>query len=286
MRSALFTGLPAKHVPAHARPTRLPAAATTAGLTLSLLPAVLGTATGSASAATPVTAATSASAAAKGIRLPTHLAISELSRVVSGKTTVTTALVTKSQQMYFPRQRVNFQVFYARQWHTVAAGVTNSAGISRVAVPLVGGATWVRSYFPGQKTIVGNVSRSVHIGGPVRTLSLGQRAVAEARKHYGAAYRYGATGPSSFDCSGFSRYVYAKLGRALPHSSGAQERSVRAIPVSRKAIGDLIFTYTGGRVSHVGIYAGNNKMWAATHTGDIVRLQSLYSRNISVGRVA
>lgn len=286
MRSALFTALPAKHVPCHARPTRLPAAATTAGLTLSLLPAVLGATTGSASAATPVTAATSASAAAKGTRIPTTLTIGALSKVVGGKATIDTALITPDAKHYFPSQRVLIQVFYAKQWRNLVTSTTNAAGLARVTVPIAAGTTYVRSAFVAQRYVVGAYSRAVKVPVAAPKLTLGQRAIAEARKHYGAAYRYGATGPSRFDCSGFSSYVFRQLGVSLPRTSREQAAALRRIPVSQKAVGDLIFTYTGGRVTHVGIYAGNNKMWAATKTGDIVRLQSLYSRNISVGRVA
>jgi cell wall-associated NlpC family hydrolase len=284
MRSALFAGIPARHTPAHAKPTRLPVVATTAGLTLSLVPAVLGATASTATAATPVTAATASAAAAKGYRIPTHLAISELGRVTAGTAAVNTALVTKNQLQYFPAKRVHFQAFFGGRWRTVAAATTNANGVARVAVPLMGG-TQVRSYFPGQTAIVGNVSRPVRVGGPIR-LTLGQRAVLEARKHYGKAYRYGATGPSNFDCSGFSSYVFRQLGRSLPRTSAAQAAAVRRIPTSARAVGDLIFTYTNGRVTHVGIYAGGNQMWAATKTGDIVRLQTLYSRSITVGRVA
>lgn len=270
-----------KYVPSHARPARVPTIATTAGLTLSLMPAVLAATSSPSAAATPVTAATSASAAATTVRTPTHLAISELGRVSNGRATVTTALISKDRRQYFPRQKVHFQVFYAKQWRTVAAANTDARGIAKIAVPL-NGAKQVRSYFPGQATLRGAVSRPVTVGG----LTLGQRAIVEAAKHYGKAYRYGATGPNNFDCSGFTSYVYRQLGKTIPRTSRDQARALRRVPVGQKQIGDLIFTYTSGRVTHVGIYAGNNKMWASPKTGDHVKLQSLFSRNITVGRVS
>ena len=55
-----------------------------------------------------------------------------------------------------------------------------------------------------------------------------QRVVAEAAKHRGAPYQYGAAGPTRFDCSGFTMYVFSRFGKRLPHSSAAQYSAVRA----------------------------------------------------------
>ena len=56
-------------------------------------------------------------------------------------------------------------------------------------------------------------------------------------------------------------------------------------PDAQKQPGDLIFTYHGGSIGHVGIYAGGSQMWAAVESGDVVRLQSFADRSYSVGRV-
>lgn len=117
--------------------------------------------------------------------------------------------------------------------------------------------------------------------------SLGQRAVSEAARHYGAPYKYGAVGPSRFDCSGFTRYVFGRLGRSLPHSSSAQYNAAGVHHISRSQVrpGDLVFTIRSGSIRHVAIYAGNNTMWAATETGDVVRKQSLSGRTLVFARV-
>ena len=117
--------------------------------------------------------------------------------------------------------------------------------------------------------------------------TLGQRAVAEAARHYQAPYHYGSAGPTRFDCSGFTMYVFQRLGRSLPHSSSAQysASTVRHISRAQLAPGDLVFTIRDGRIRHVGIYAGGNMMWAATQTGDVVRKQSLSGRSLVFGRV-
>lgn len=114
--------------------------------------------------------------------------------------------------------------------------------------------------------------------------AFGQAVVAEAARHAGAPYVYGATGPSTFDCSGFTGYVYRRLGVSLPRTSSQQAAAAPRVPNDQKDLGDLIFFYNSGGVYHVGIYAGNNTMWAAPHTGDVVRQQTIYSSSYFVGR--
>ena len=115
--------------------------------------------------------------------------------------------------------------------------------------------------------------------------SLGQRAVSEAAKHRGQPYQYGAAGPTRFDCSGFTLYVFGRLGRSLPRSSSQQYAATKHLAAADKAPGDLLFMRNSGGITHVGIYAGNNSWWVAPKAGDVVKLQKLYSTNYVVGRV-
>lgn len=117
-------------------------------------------------------------------------------------------------------------------------------------------------------------------------LTRGARLIAEARRHYGKPYRWGATGPSSFDCSGFTRFVFAREGLSLPRTSRQQYAATTRIAKADKRVGDLIFLHSSsGRVYHVGIYAGGNRMWAATSAGDIIRTQAIRTTRYKVGRV-
>ena len=123
---------------------------------------------------------------------------------------------------------------------------------------------------------------------PADAATLGQQAVSEASRHQGQPYVYGAAGPTRFDCSGFTMYVYGRLGKHLPHNSAQQYGSSAVFHVAKasKATGDLLFMKnSSGRITHVGIYAGSNQMWAATQTGDVVRQQSLAGRTVVFGRV-
>lgn len=109
------------------------------------------------------------------------------------------------------------------------------------------------------------------------------RAVAIAASQAGEPYRYGASGPSSFDCSGLTQYVYSQLGVSLPRTAAQQANAVTRIPQSSARPGDLIFI--GSPAYHVGIYAGNGKFWTAPKSGDVVKLQTIWSSSYYVGRV-
>jgi cell wall-associated NlpC family hydrolase len=178
-------------------------------------------------------------------------------------------------------------VFYVRStktttWTKYGTKSTNANGQIGISFP-VRHSTYVLAKFLGTTAYAAS-----HSGGALVTAagSLGQRAVAEAAKHRGAPYQYGATGPSRFDCSGFTRYVFARFGKSLPHNSAQQYNSVRHIARSAMQVGDLIFISSGGRIGHVGIYAGNGKMWHSPKTGDVVKLATIYTSSYYVGRVA
>ena len=102
--------------------------------------------------------------------------------------------------------------------------------------------------------------------------------ITEAQKHLGKPYVFGASGPNSFDCSGFVSYVLNQSGVASVGRSTAQGLFNMSTPVSRENAqpGDLIFftgTYSAGTpVTHVGIYIGNGQM---IHAGDPVQYANI-----------
>jgi len=95
--------------------------------------------------------------------------------------------------------------------------------------------------------------------------SRGLKALAFARRQIGDRYRYGATGPSSWDCSGLTRGAWKSAGVKLPHSSRLQYYRGKRVLRKNLRKGDLVFFYS--RPSHVGIYAGNGRVIHASRPG-------------------
>ncbi|NIH84506.1 C40 family peptidase [Amycolatopsis granulosa] len=115
-------------------------------------------------------------------------------------------------------------------------------------------------------------------------LSTGDRIVHAAAAQAGKPYRSGGTGPGGFDCSGLAQYAHKQVGITLPRTARAQRTAVRGVSKPDKRPGDLVFFASGGKVYHVGIYAGDNKIWAAPESGDVVRLQTIWTSSYTVGR--
>src|SRR5262249_28034592 len=96
----------------------------------------------------------------------------------------------------------------------------------------------------------------------------GAQAVQAALSKVGASYSYGATGPSSFDCSGLVMWAFSQAGVSLPHSSYAQYGMGESVSSSQVQAGDLVFFNTAGSgASDVGIATGPTSAVSATTHG-------------------
>ena len=100
-----------------------------------------------------------------------------------------------------------------------------------------------------------------------------QAVVSNALSKLGKPYRWGASGPNAFDCSGLTQYAYAAAGITLPHSSLSQSRMGTAVSRGDLQPGDLVFFYSP--VSHVGMYIGNGQMVHASTSGQPVKVASI-----------
>ncbi|MDP9101270.1 MAG: NlpC/P60 family protein [Actinomycetota bacterium] len=191
-----------------------------------------------------------------------------------------------------PSAPVSLQRFSGTGWTTVAQLTTGDAGLTHTDL-VFPSSSQVRAVYTGSLLRRASVSptgqvRVAPVVRPAPRPTLGQRAVAEAARHQGQPYVWGAAGPGSFDCSGLTMYVFGTLGRSLPHNAAAQAGSVMPIAVGSQQPGDLIFIHSGGSIGHVGIYAGNGQIWNAPHSGDVVRLEPIAyfgGDGYSVGRV-
>ncbi|MEP7054333.1 MAG: C40 family peptidase [Actinomycetota bacterium] len=106
-------------------------------------------------------------------------------------------------------------------------------------------------------------------------------AIEAARSQIGKPYRWGATGPESFDCSGLTGWAYEQAGVMLPRVSMDQWNSGMHPGLAALLPGDLVFwatdTSNPRTIHHVALYTGQGMMIAAPHSGAPVRAQPMYA---------
>ncbi|GLW10536.1 hypothetical protein Misp01_56640 [Microtetraspora sp. NBRC 13810] len=99
------------------------------------------------------------------------------------------------------------------------------------------------------------------------------KAVSVAEKQVGDPYRWGATGPNAFDCSGLVQYSWRKAGVKIPRVTYSQYSGIRKkISIKDLRPGDLLFFYGKG---HVGMYVGDGKIIHSPNSGETVRIVKL-----------
>lgn len=103
--------------------------------------------------------------------------------------------------------------------------------------------------------------------------AIADKVLAFARAQLGKPYVWGATGPSSYDCSGLTQDAYKAAGISLPRTTWDQVKVGQSIPRSQLQPGDLVFFFSD--ISHVGIYVGNNTVLHAPHPGAEVRYETM-----------
>ncbi|MFF3821974.1 C40 family peptidase [Streptomyces bluensis] len=111
------------------------------------------------------------------------------------------------------------------------------------------------------------------------------KALRVAASKKGSPYSWGATGPKQFDCSGLTLYSYKKAGKKLPRTAAAQYNKTKRVSAKSRKAGDLVFFHSGSYVYHVGIYAGKGKIWHSPKTGDVVKLERIWTKSVWYGRV-
>ncbi|EMR8119283.1 C40 family peptidase [Neisseria gonorrhoeae] len=114
---------------------------------------------------------------------------------------------------------------------------------------------------------------------PARRAGNADELIGSAMGLLGIAYRYGGTSVSTgFDCSGFMQHIFKRaMGINLPRTSAEQARMGTPVARSELQPGDMVFfrTLGGSRISHVGLYIGNNRFIHAPRTGKNIEITSL-----------
>lgn len=104
----------------------------------------------------------------------------------------------------------------------------------------------------------------------------GRVAVRWALGQLGKPYRWGATGPDAYDCSGLVMRAWQHAGVTLPRTSQAQWRSGPHVSRGHLRPGDLVFFEPGPTgPGHVGLYLSRGRMVEAPHTGAVVRVSGI-----------
>lgn len=109
-------------------------------------------------------------------------------------------------------------------------------------------------------------------------------ALRMALTQQGKDYVWGATGPSTFDCSGLVQWAYRQVGIGMPRVSSQQALVGQEVAPPDARPGDLLFF--NNPVSHVGIYVGGGKFLEAPQSGDVVKVSTVRSNLSGIRRVS
>ena len=108
------------------------------------------------------------------------------------------------------------------------------------------------------------------------TNSTGNKVAHLAQGVLGSPYKYGGSSPNGFDCSGLVYYTHSKLGISVPRTTTQQAQHADTLSLRDVEPGDILFfKIYGNRISHVGIYTGNNQFIHAPKSGKFVSYASI-----------
>jgi len=107
--------------------------------------------------------------------------------------------------------------------------------------------------------------------------SVGQQAASIAVRQVGVPYRYGGNSPKGFDCSGLVHYSYLRAGKTVPRTTSQLWSGTSAVDRDDIRAGDILFFRIEGKMSHVGMYVGDNRFVHAPSSGKIVSMETLSS---------
>jgi len=204
--------------------------------------------------------------------------------IAKGKlVTLTAKVINPKTGKVVKSGRVALQTASRHGWKTKQIKAVRSGKAVFVSKP--SSTTTYRSKFLGSDGVRAGATKGLKVTVVVKS-NKAAKVLAQAAKHKGALYKYGAAGPKRFDCSGFTMYVYKKAaGRKLPHKANSQQKYGKAVSKGNKKPGDLIIFRSGGYGYHAGIYAGNGKMWDSPHSGARVSKRKMFSGNYVVRRL-
>lgn len=164
---------------------------------------------------------------------------------------------------------------------TAPAAAVDSAALLAAAVPVVAPAP-VTSTRIAQVAVATPIVPRHPAPAAAPASSARASAVALALSKVGSPYRWGATGPSAFDCSGLIKWAFGQAGIDVPRTSRALSQAGTPVPRADLQPGDLVFFYSP--VSHAGIYIGDGQMVHASTSGKPVAVSPIGGREFNSAR--
>jgi cell wall-associated NlpC family hydrolase len=171
---------------------------------------------------------------------------------------------------------------------TLVPAVTSSASASSAPVTAVVAPATARTAVVTTAVPTATTTKvSARLAALRNPVTRGRLVIAVAARYRGIRYVAGGTTPGSgFDCSGYTRYVFSRLGISIPRVSRAQYSSMIHLTRAQAVPGDLVFFHSSsGRVYHAAIYAGANTVWHSPHTGSRVKREKIWTSAVYFARV-
>ncbi len=137
---------------------------------------------------------------------------------------------------------------------------------------------WYKTSYNGKTGYVSADYITIVDSASAANSDLAAQVIAYAKQFMGLPYVYGSAGPNSFDCSGYTSYVYKHFGYSLNRSAAGQYSNGTPIDMSQIQPGDLILWRAYGSskaATHVGIYIGNNQYIHASSTGKCITINDM-----------
>ncbi len=205
----------------------------------------------------------------------------------SSSSTTTTTTTSTSKTVYVTASALNVRSGPSTSYSVIgslkkgsSASVVGTSG-SWYKIKYGSGYGYISSSYTSSSSSSSSSSTSTVTSTSTTTSSSSSSSsiVSFAKSLLGCSYSYGAAGPTSFDCSGFTQYVYKHCGISIPRTSSAQYASATKISKSQLQAGDLVFftSSSGSSVGHVAIYIGNGQIIHAANSSTGVCISSMNS---------
>jgi cell wall-associated NlpC family hydrolase len=167
-------------------------------------------------------------------------------------------------------------------------GIQPAAAASTAATSRTAGSSGT-TFAAALSAATGGTATSRTVGsaatGGTTAAATGRAVVDAAKKYLGVPYVFGSADPAKgLDCSGLVQQAFGDLGVKLPRVSSEQARVGTKVDGLKAAKPGDILAF-GSPVNHVAIYVGDNKMIAAPHSGEKVKIQKVYATPTAIRRV-